>query len=146
LVLTLGVVDTARVFSSWVSLTNGVREGALFASTDPKYTYWCMKPGTASTGFVPCPSTAGTGNYSPDPDNIAYRIEVEATGLDASNIVVSAPACTTSAGVVAACTSPTAEQVTVTASYRMSMLTPVIGAILGNSIQMTSSATAPIFR
>lgn len=37
LLLTLGIVDTARLFTATVALSNGVREAALYASEPPNF-------------------------------------------------------------------------------------------------------------
>src|SRR5215212_8330604 len=50
LLLTLGIVDAARVFTSWIALNGGVSEASLYASNSVKVTHWCMKPADAPTG------------------------------------------------------------------------------------------------
>ena len=62
MVITLGVVDAARIFSAWVSITNGAREGALYATTGNNPTHWCAPiPSSSSTSqrrhWMPSPST-----------------------------------------------------------------------------------------
>ena len=44
LLLTVGMVDLARVFSSYIALTDGVREAALFAAEGDGYERWCAIP------------------------------------------------------------------------------------------------------
>ncbi|HEY8870492.1 MAG TPA: TadE/TadG family type IV pilus assembly protein [Candidatus Limnocylindrales bacterium] len=168
ILVTVGVVDLARISTTWVSLINGVREGALYASIDPKETYWCMNPATAPAGSIACPAGATTatassvtdcayvtgdpvGNWCPDPSNVAYRIKEEASGLQGSRVTLFAPICATGddavpADAVVACSDSSAASVTITASYSMDMITPVIGNLLGHPFRMTASATAAIFR
>jgi hypothetical protein len=65
MLLTVGIIDTARLFAADVSLTNGVREAALFA--------------------------AG-GGYG-DAAGIKNRIDGEAAGMDETKIVIATPLC-----------------------------------------------------
>ena len=41
LLLTLGVVDMARVFTSYIALTNGVANAAIYAGQGTNYLKWC---------------------------------------------------------------------------------------------------------
>jgi len=83
------MVDLARVFSSYIALTDGVREAALFAAEGDGYERWCAIP---PDDTIACPS-GSEGHQSPDPDNIAYQIQFDAVGLDPGEIVMLAPAC-----------------------------------------------------
>lgn len=142
LLITVGVVDMARVYTSYVSLTNGVREGALYASltTDlpnPNYVNWCP---TSTT--MQCPA----GNRH-DPDSIGQRVRDEGSGLDLTKITISSPTCTPNpnAPVWGPCDA-TSQWVTVGASYRMALLTPILSTILGTSVNMSVTETAQVFR
>jgi Flp pilus assembly protein TadG len=163
LLITIGVVDGVRIFAAQVALTNGVREGALYASIDIKSTYWCMDPATAPAGSIACPTgyvaaraasvdecgyVLGdpVGNLCPDPQNLAYRVAREVSGLDTSRITLAPPVCTTSADVAVTCDDGSAANVRVSATYNMDLLVPVIADLLGHPVRMTASATAPIFR
>jgi TadE-like protein len=161
LVLTLGIVDAARVFSSWIALNSGVGEASLYASTSVKLSHWCA---SAPAGSVACPAgtiagqvdtacglVAGdpTGNYcnNPPSDNIAYRLKVEAAGLDTSRLIMATPICLNTAGVqLLSCVDPTAPPayVTIGASYDMDLLTPLVSNFLGHPVHMSAAATAPI--
>jgi TadE-like protein len=160
LVLTLGIVDAARIFSSWIALNSGVGEASLYASTSVKLSHWCMDPtspltppgsvGCPAAGTVPgavdalCGLVSGTaGNYCPNPDNIAYRVKVEASGLDASRLIMVAPACMDKDGATIAC-GPAAAYVTIGASYDMDLLTPLVSNFMGHPVHMSAAATAPI--
>lgn len=157
LLITLGVVDLARIFSAYISLTNGVREAGIYASFTTTSTAnsdnWCT--GAALTPQdVRCPTkfyngstiTGGTPaiNKKDNPDNLAFRIALEAAGLDTANITFYAPSC--DAVTNAYTCSTTSLNVSVRASYEMSLLTPVIGAIIGSPLTMSASETARILR
>jgi Flp pilus assembly protein TadG len=136
LMLTLGVVDGARVFSAYIAITNGAREAAMYAAQGTNYTKWC-----STTSTVACPGGTTATNQSTDPDNVAYRIQQETSGLSQGNIVLSKPACDGSAPP--ACDS-TSTKVTVTVSYSMSLFVPLISAVMGSPVQMTASTTAAL--
>lgn len=133
LMLTLGVVDGARVFSAYIAITNGAREGALFAAQGTNYMKWC-----SSTSTVACPSSYTPSNQSADPDNIAYRIQQETSGLTQADITLSAPTCDTTP-----CGS-SSTKVTVTVQYQMSLLVPLVSALMGSPVRMTAATTAVI--
>jgi Flp pilus assembly protein TadG len=132
LVLTLGVVDGARVFSAYIAITNGAREGALFAAQSTNYNKWC-----STTSTVACPASS-TGYQAADPDNIAYRIQQETSGLTQGNITLSAPTCDTTP-----CSS-SSTKVTVTVQYSMSLLVPLVSTLMGSPVRMTAATTAVI--
>ena len=133
LLLTVGVVDLARVFSSYIALTDGVREAALFAAEGDGYERWCAIP---PDDTIACPSGA-EGHQSPDPDNVAYQIQFDSVALDPSEIVMLAPACDPDP-----CGGNSS--VTIVVSYRVALLTPVLSDILGGSVTMTASTTAAV--
>jgi Flp pilus assembly protein TadG len=137
LTLTLGVVDGARVFSAYIAITNAAREGALYAAQGTNYTKWC-----SSTSTVACPAAYSASNQSTDPDNIAYRVQQETSGLTQSNIVLSQPSCDGTA-TPAVCDS-SSTKVTVTVRYSMTLFVPLISAFMGSPVQMTASTTAVI--
>jgi len=153
MVLTLGVVDASRVFSAWVSLTNAVREGALYAISSNNATHWC-----ARHGAIACPTNGGAvtdgegqcsqtspslpiGIMCDDPDNIAYLVGLETTNLDQSRVTLLAPTCAT-----ATCDSASATSVTISATYQMNLIMPVISNFFGNPVTLSASATAPLIR
>ena len=83
LLMTVGVVDMARIFTSYIALTNGVASAALYAAQGSNYLNWC-----ASGGAVACPAGTPAVRQIADPANIAYQIKVEATGLKVSSITM----------------------------------------------------------
>lgn len=147
LLLTLGVVDLARMFTAYISLTNGVREAAIFAGANG-YDAWC----SSAAGFdtVPCPfGAAGHVDQGANPwDSIAYRIQAEANGMDASQINLSAPSCAAalSAGAFFGSCDTNSQLVKIRATYDLPVLTPVLGAVLGGNIHLEATTVANILR
>jgi hypothetical protein len=161
LLLTVGVIDAARIFGAWISITNAVREGALYASTGNNVTHWCdtspspaiacpagAVDGTVDTdgdGVIECDETIAShpiGIKCPYPHSIAALIGLETADLDQTRITLQAPSCAGGAD----CADAASTSVTVVASYRMDMIMPVIGDIFGRPLTMTAAATAPILR
>jgi hypothetical protein len=147
LLLTLGVLDLARTFTAKIALTNGVRQAAIFASAGD-YDAWC----SSSVGFnaIPCPAGAnGHTDLGTDPwDSVAYRIQVEAAGMDPAAIVLSAPTCAASASVGATfgpCTDQS-QVVKISASYDLPVLTPLLGAIIGGQLHLQAVTVAQVQR
>ena len=151
-VLTLGVLDAARVFSAHVAISNSAREAAMFASRGTNSFYWCRNPADPASAdpdmpvSVSCPSGAGAGNYSADPNNIGYRIAAETDGLDRTRITLDPPRCSLGAGVPGAtCTAGTTPKyVLVRVTYQMDLVTPLISQIWGKPVSITAVASARI--
>ena len=133
LVLTLGVVDGARVFNAYISITNGAREGALYAAQGSNYLKWC-----STTSTVACPTGYSSTNQSTDPDNIAYRVQAETSGLTQANLVLSAPTCDNGS-----CNS-SSTTVTVRVEYSMTLFVPLISTLMGSPVRMSASTSAVI--
>ena len=133
LMLTLGVVDGARIFTAYISITNGTREGALFAAQGSNYGKWC-----SSTSTVTCPTGYVSANQSTDPDNIAFRVQEEASGLTQGSIVLSAPTCDNGT-----CNS-SSTKVTVQVQYSMTLFVPLVSALMGSPVRMTATTSAVI--
>ena len=153
LLMTLGVLDGARVYMAQISLTNGVRGAAMFASAG-NYNAWCRNPsdGAQADPSMPvpiaCPAGAGVNNYAADPDNLAYRVAMDASGLDFSRITLFAPTCGTGSGApstsCAAVTSPTLVQVH--ATYEFTVLTPILSQLWGSTVTLDASSTARVIQ
>jgi Flp pilus assembly protein TadG len=118
LLIVMFALDFGRAFYSWVTITNATRVGANFAASNPGDSY----PNPDYTSAVQaealnsiCPVIAGT--YNP----------VFVDGPDAGTF-------NRDLGDSA--------QVSVTCSFRV--LTPVIGSVIGNAINMSASSTFPI--
>jgi Flp pilus assembly protein TadG len=149
LLVTLGVVDMARMFTSYVALTNGVREAAIFAAEGSSGKWWCTDvSGMAASPAVSvaCPAGTPVGNRQPDPDNMAYRIAIETSvAIDNAQVILATPVCTNAVGTAVACGSAAVTRVTVTASHTFKLLTPVLSTILGAGIPMTVTITAGVY-
>ena len=134
LLLTLGVVDLARVFASYIALTDGVREAALYAAEGTNNTKWCA---ASAPDNVPCPpGTDPAVNRDPDPastDNIAFQLR--SAGLEAPDVQLADPICSN------AC-APEDGTVTISATYDVALITPVLGEVLGASVTLGATTTA----
>jgi Flp pilus assembly protein TadG len=144
LMLTIGVVDMARVFTSYVELTNGVSSAALYGGNGG-YFKWC-----SATGVIACKTGTAAANKAGDPDNIAYQIQIETTGLTTGAIDLGKPQCNTPGAptVFADCTLATAgtySSVRVGANYTMTLLTPIISNLVG-PVKMSAETTAAIIQ
>ena len=138
LLLTLGVVDGARIFTAYIAITNGAREGALYAASGTNYDKWC-----STTATVACPTGYGAGNQSTDPDNIAFRVQQETQGLTQASITLDPPTCADSSGTAVTC-GASAARVTVKVRYQMTLFVPVVGMLLGNPVLMDATTSAMI--
>lgn len=142
LVMTIAVVDMARAFTGYIALTNGIREAAIYAismsgdGVTLNANHWCSD---AVSPPIACPAGA-SGHQYPDADNVAARIAAETKGLDQSLIQVHAPVCSP-----APC-SASSTTVTVSATYVMPVLTPVLGSIVGDNVRMTASAVGRLIK
>ena len=143
--MTLGVVDMARMFTAYISLTNGVREAAIFAGANG-YDQWC----SSAAGFneVPCPGGGHTDLGSNPWDSIAYRIQAESNGMDAAAINLDPPTCSAamSAGAFFSTCDDASQIVRISATYDLDVLTPVLGAVLGGHIHLSATTYANILR
>lgn len=144
--LTLGVLDAARVFAAQVAISNSVREAVVFATRGTNYVAWCRSPSDAPDPLLPvtvaCPSGTTVLNHAPDPNNIAYRVAAETDGLDRSRITLDTPRCDTGSAVPSvACTALVPPKyVLVRVSYEMDLVTPMIGQLWGQPLTITAAA------
>ena len=145
LLLTLGVVDAARVFTAHISLTNAVREAAIYAGYGTNYTKWCTDDAPIT---VPCPVGAQAINKgsATGGDNMTTRIYYEASGLDRSAITLDPPVCEDVLGNPQVACDDSSDRVTLTAHYSVEVVTPVLGQIWGGSLDLTARTTAKILR
>jgi hypothetical protein len=147
LLFTLGVVDMARVFTAYIALTNGVSNAAIYAGQGSNYLKWCT--GTPS-GDVPCPTGVAAGQQQANPDNAAYQIRIEASGLNVPTITLSPPQCTRIIGsTVENCTATGTgiySNVRIGATYSMTLLTPLMTNLMGGPIRMSAATTASIIQ
>lgn len=151
LLMTVGVVDVARVFTSYISLTNGVSNAALYAGSGG-FNNWCasdiLLDKTTSGSIGNACAAANSLRFVASPANVAYQIQTEATGLNLPTVVVSKPQCLSGAtwGDCSITTPGTYTQVRITADYNMTLLTPLVGAIMGSPIHLTAATTAAILQ
>lgn len=142
LFITLAVVDMGRVFASYIALTDGVREAALYASEGTNNTKWCAVPDPdPDAANVPCPSPDPdpTLHQNTDPysvDNIAYQLE--ATGLDASDVQLDPPGCTD------VCDPVLDGTVRIRATYDVELLIPMLGDLMGGPVTLSATTTARV--
>ena len=139
LLLTLGVIDFARVFAAYVSLTNGVSNAAIFAGQGA-FGAWC----SGDVDDIPCPPNPPLP--IPNPNNIAYQIQVESAGLKVIDIQMAAPQCTPIGGPPDVDCAPggTYSQVRIAASYDVALLTPFMTVLMGGPVQIAAATTAVI--
>lgn len=133
----MGMLDLGRAFYYQISITNAVREAARYAAL-PYY-----------TGLAPVcntmPPASNPGPNCPVPgDGAAYgRLTQELTGTGINvnqsdfNVVPSDQSRVGTCGTSGACSS----QLTVTATYKFSFITPIIGDLIGNPLTLKSSST-----
>jgi len=148
MVMTLAVVDGARVYMAQIALTNGVREAALFA-VKGNYNAWCRNPSDPSQAdssmpvSVPCPSGTTAAHYGADPGNLAFRIAADASGMNPAQIVLAQPLCGLGPGAptlsCSAVTNPV--YVTVKATYTFHPITPILSQIWGSSLVLSATST-----
>lgn len=134
LLMTVGVVDFARIFSSYIALTNAVREGALYAGT-------CADP--TSCGYT-------------DAVKVRLAMDSELVGMNGSDVAVADPLCrgawpdgtdfATGATKCPTSTDASLQFVRVSASYPVALLTPIVSTMFGGSVHMSASTVAPIIQ
>ena len=147
LLLTLGVVDMARLFTAYVALTNGVSNAALYAAQNSALK-WCAITPVVGVD-VACPAGTTAAQQALNPNNIGYQLRLEATGLNMVDVLMAVPQCLPTGTVTLVnCTPPvsgTYSQVKIAASYRVNMFTPLIQVILGSPyVNMSASTSAAV--
>jgi hypothetical protein len=117
LLMVLFGVDFGRVFLGWVSLTNAARAAANFAAINP--TAWGALPNSAAQA------------------EFVKRINAETNGINCS-LPADLPAPTFPSGT------SLGSPAVVSLTCRFSLITPIIGNILGSSIPVSVTASFPI--
>jgi Flp pilus assembly protein TadG len=119
-ILALGTVDGARLYSTWNRTKHAAQQGANFAQ------YYPLRQ-------------ASSGASCPDPDNIKARVLNEGSDLTVAVSPVASPACqdmTTTSAVQPGST------MTVTATAPFTFITPFARAIWGNpTVKSTAKVT-----
>jgi hypothetical protein len=134
LLVSLGIVDFARAFNAQIALRDGIREAAIYAGQGTNFVKWCAPAGGDA---LPCPAGATVANESPDPDNIAFQLE--GSSLELQDLTLATPVCSANPCV-------RGSTVTISATYELPLLTPVIGDLLGGSVEMTASTTSTVLQ
>jgi Flp pilus assembly protein TadG len=115
-ILVFGTIDLGRAFSLKSSVTNMAREGAFQATVDP------------------CPLTGPKGAATAENAELAGKVTVKIVqGTDTSAPEVTCPA----SGVF-----PSGTELTVVVTTEMSIIAPLVGAITGDPVDVTGTATA----
>jgi len=117
LVMVLFGVDFGRVFLGWVTLTNAARSAANFAATNP--TAWGAIPNSAAQA------------------EFVNRINNESTGINCT-LPAELPDPTFPSGT------SLGSPAVVSLTCRFSLITPIIGNIIGDSIPVSVTASFPI--
>jgi uncharacterized protein (UPF0333 family) len=146
LLLTVGVIDMARIFTAYVALTNGVANAALYAAQNGA-TKWCAITPDVTDVACPLPVTP-PDQQALNPNNIGYQLRLEATGLNMADLVLSTPQCLlTGTATTEDCTQTGTtiySQVQISATYRVSLFTPLVSVIVGQFVNMSASTTAAV--
>jgi hypothetical protein len=117
LLMVLFGIDFGRVFLGWVSLTNAARAAANFAAINP--TAWSALPNAAAQA------------------EFVNRINAETTGINCA-LPAELPDPTFPSGT------SLGSPAIVSLTCRFSLITPIIGNIIGSSIPVSVSASFPI--
>jgi hypothetical protein len=126
-IIVFGTIDLGRAYLTWVRVKNAAREGAAYAQFFP----WRVSP---------------AGGQCNAPDNITYRAQAE--GGNDTSIVISVKkadgttitGCTTTGSSLPRPGDP----VTVTASKPFTLITPIVQAIVGPSVNVRASVTVAV--
>src|SRR3954468_3597917 len=117
LLMVLFGLDFGRVFLGWVALTNATREAANYAAMNP----------TAWTG-------AGIASVKTEYQRL---VATEASSINCS-LTTPVPAPTFSDGT------SIGAPVTVSLTCRFSLITPIIGLLIGNPVPVSASSAFPV--
>jgi hypothetical protein len=128
LLLTAGAIDLGRAFFGAINLENAVKEGAFFGARQPE-----------------CSTDAVTD--CDDPANVEARVETELHGIDPSSFQVKCfdPGTTNFTGTGKSLTDcEDGDVYYVRAQIPFSLITPIIGNLVGSNITLTSDASAVV--
>ena len=137
----MGMLDLGRAFYYQISLTNAVREGARYAAAPY---YQGLFPACSTT-----PPTPGPNCPTPSKALIQQRVDAELQGTGIDTTAVNVQVSPDDAGRVGNYNaSPQIAQypLTVSATFKFSFITPIIGNLLGDSNGQLTIATSAWFR
>lgn len=126
-IVVFGTIDLGRAYLTWVRVKNAAREGAAYAQ------------------FFPGRVTPSGGGCA-DPDNITYRARAESGNDSGITIAVKTSSgqqitgCTTSGSGLPQPGNP----VTVTATKRFGLITPIVQSLVGSNIDVRASVTVTV--
>jgi Flp pilus assembly protein TadG len=128
LVIFAAAADFGRAFYAYVAIENAVKEGALYGARNPL----CA---TASTTCI-------------DPNNVRWRVQNETQIINQDGTVLN-PTIECQDGTTGVAHADLRDCVegdryVVRLSYQFNMLTPIIGAIMGNQITLGAQSTAAV--
>jgi Flp pilus assembly protein TadG len=136
----MGMLDLGRAFYYQISITNAVREAARYAVTPH---YLGLNP---SCNTVPPP---GANCITPDDAAIQARVnqELQGTGfLVPSGAVTVSPDQATRVTYFNGATPRSRYPITVSASFKFTFITPIIGQLVGDTNGQLTINTSAIFR
>ncbi len=121
LVLLGTAIDAGRMFFSYVAITNGAREGAIYGGMNPE---------------------CDTASACPNPNNVTYRVTQETGSGVTVAVACFAPDGTPRSGL-AACTKGDIYRVRVERPF--ALLTPFVRVFFGDSVTLGAEANAVVF-
>jgi uncharacterized repeat protein (TIGR01451 family) len=119
-------IDFGRLFYAYVAVENAAKEGALYGSQNPV---------CATSNAALCP----------DPQNVTWRVLNEADnlpGIQVSGIECRERASGTAYGDLRSCKD--GDTYVVRTSYDFQLITPILGAVLGNSVTLSSESQSKV--
>lgn len=139
----MGMLDLGRAFYYQISLTNAVREAARYAVTP---SYLGLNP---SCNTIPPAPNPGANCVSPGDAAIQARVnqELQGTGflVPPSSIQVS-PDQATRVTYFNGATPTSQYPITVSASFKFTFITPIIGSLVGDANGQLTINTSAVFR
>jgi Flp pilus assembly protein TadG len=139
----MGMLDLGRAFYYQISITNAVREAARYA-TQPYY-----QGNFPACNTIPPAATPGANCPSPSDAAIQARVNQELNGtgflVPAANVQVTPDQAGRTANYNAA-TPTTRYPVTVSANFKFTFITPIIGSLVGDANGQLTINTSAVFR
>lgn len=121
LVLLGTAIDAGRMFFSYVAITNGAREGAIYGGMNPD---------------------CDTASACPNPQNVTYRVTQE-TGAGVTVTVTCFAPNGTPRATLTACTKGDTYRVRVEQTF--TLLTPLVRVFFGDTVNLAAQASAVVF-
>jgi hypothetical protein len=125
LILLAAAIDLGRLFYAYVAVENAAKEGAFFGSRNPL--------------------CSGSGNPNcANPNNVVWHVQNEATNIGSQ--FTTNVSCLTPAGALVQPINDCLDGYTyrVTVSYPFRLITPILGSIVNQNLNLTSEARATV--